>query len=100
MILTEHSYMAKAPSTAASFDGSGKVWFKILDIGPTFSNGQASWDLWRMSSFPFLFSPFDYQPSIDLPAGYPFMKIVHSERDKLIRHSHRNLHVHHPTQCP
>jgi hypothetical protein len=51
-ILTEHRYMAKAPTTAAEFDGSGKVWFKILDIGPTFTNQQASWDLWRMFSFP------------------------------------------------
>ncbi|PQE28567.1 hypothetical protein CJF32_00005646 [Rutstroemia sp. NJR-2017a WRK4] len=52
-------YMAKAPSTAAAFDGSGKVWFKILDIGPTFSGGQASWDLWRMCFFPSI----DYQLS-------------------------------------
>lgn len=38
-------YMAKAPSTADSFDGSGNVWFKIKDIGPTFNNGGATWDL-------------------------------------------------------
>jgi hypothetical protein len=38
-------YMAKAPTTAAAFDGSGQVWFKILDIGPDFSSGQAVWDL-------------------------------------------------------
>lgn len=39
-------YMAKAPTTAASFDGSGKVWFKILDIGPTFdASGTATWQL-------------------------------------------------------
>ncbi|PQE23834.1 glycoside hydrolase family 61 protein [Rutstroemia sp. NJR-2017a BBW] len=44
-------YMAKAPSTAAAFDGSGKVWFKILDIGPTFSGGQASWDLWQTYTY-------------------------------------------------
>ncbi|KAL2071448.1 hypothetical protein VTL71DRAFT_12683 [Oculimacula yallundae] len=36
-------YMAKAPTTAAAFDGSGDVWFKILDIGPTFPGG--TWDL-------------------------------------------------------
>ncbi|KAK0104133.1 hypothetical protein ONS96_005229 [Cadophora gregata f. sp. sojae] len=36
-------YMAKAPTTAAAFDGSGNVWFKILDIGPTFPGGK--WDL-------------------------------------------------------
>jgi Auxiliary Activity family 9 (formerly GH61) len=36
-------YMAKAPTTAAEFDGSGEVWFKILDIGPKFPGG--TWDL-------------------------------------------------------
>jgi len=40
-------YMAKAPTTAAAFDGSGQVWFKILDIGPTFSGGSSTWDLSR-----------------------------------------------------
>jgi hypothetical protein len=38
-------YMAKASSTANTFDGAGNVWFKIKDIGPTFSNGAATWDL-------------------------------------------------------
>lgn len=38
-------YMAKAPTTAAEFDGSGDVWFKILDIGPTFTSSGATWDL-------------------------------------------------------
>lgn len=38
-------YMAKAPTTAAQFDGSGDVWFKILDIGPTFPGG--TWNLKR-----------------------------------------------------
>ncbi|CZT12651.1 related to cellulose binding protein CEL1 [Rhynchosporium agropyri] len=39
-------YMAKAPSTAASFDGSGQVWFKIQDVGPTFGAGGAvTWPL-------------------------------------------------------
>jgi len=38
-------YMAKAPGTAAEFDGSGQVWFKIKDIGPTFTGGNAVWDL-------------------------------------------------------
>jgi hypothetical protein len=37
-------YMSKAPSTAASYDGSGS-WFKILDIGPDFSSGSAVWNL-------------------------------------------------------
>lgn len=38
--------MAKAPTTAEAFDGSGQVWFKILDIGPTFNtDGTSTWDL-------------------------------------------------------
>jgi len=37
--------MAKAPTTAAAFDGSGSVWFKILDIGPVFPGG--TWNLKR-----------------------------------------------------
>ncbi|KAI5777055.1 glycoside hydrolase family 61 protein-like protein [Geopyxis carbonaria] len=39
-------YMAKAPSTAAAYDGSGTSWFKIKDVGPTFdSSGNAAWSL-------------------------------------------------------
>lgn len=42
--------MAKAPGTADTFDGSGQVWFKILDIGPTFdASGTATWNLLRAS---------------------------------------------------
>ncbi|KAH8202998.1 hypothetical protein TruAng_002832 [Truncatella angustata] len=37
-------YLSKAPSTAATYDGSGS-WFKILDLGPTFSGGSATWNL-------------------------------------------------------
>lgn len=36
-------YMAKAPSSAATFDGRGAVWFKIMDDGPNFSGGGLSW---------------------------------------------------------
>ncbi|CZS88004.1 uncharacterized protein RCO7_00973 [Rhynchosporium graminicola] len=39
--------MAKAPTTAADFDGSGDTWFKIRDIEPTFPGGV--WDLKRNS---------------------------------------------------
>jgi hypothetical protein len=37
-------YMAKVPDgkTAATFDGSGDVWFKIYSQGATFSGGQMS----------------------------------------------------------
>ncbi|KAG4030020.1 hypothetical protein MFRU_013g00440 [Monilinia fructicola] len=44
-------YMAKAPSTAAAFDGSGQVWFKILDIGPTFTNQVATWNLYQTYTY-------------------------------------------------
>lgn len=37
-------YLSKAPGSVSSYDGSGG-WFKIKDIGPTFSGGQASWAL-------------------------------------------------------
>ncbi|KAI1406607.1 glycoside hydrolase family 61 protein [Hypoxylon fuscum] len=39
------AYMAKVPSgqTAASFDGSGKVWFKVYQDMPTTSGGQYTW---------------------------------------------------------
>jgi len=42
-------YMAKATTTAAAFDGSGDVWFKILDIGPIFPGG--TWDLKQTYTF-------------------------------------------------
>jgi len=39
-------YMAKAPAAAVDFDGSGQVWFKILDLGPTFAaDGTSTWPL-------------------------------------------------------
>jgi hypothetical protein len=47
-LLTLNRYMARAPAAAVDFDGSGEVWFKILDMGPTFSGGQATWPLYGM----------------------------------------------------
>ena len=46
-------YIAKALTTAAAFDGSGDMWFKILDIGPIFPGG--TWDLKR--KLPFILEP-------------------------------------------
>jgi hypothetical protein len=49
--------MAKAPGAAADFDGSGQVWFKIFDLGPTFdASGVATWNLYRTlpASCPFI----------------------------------------------
>lgn len=42
-------YMAKAPGAAVDFDGSGSVWFKILDIGPIFPGG--TWNLLQTYTF-------------------------------------------------
>ncbi|KUJ18154.1 glycoside hydrolase family 61 protein [Mollisia scopiformis] len=42
-------YMAKAPTTAAEFDGTGQVWFKIFDEGPKFPGG--TWDLKQTYTF-------------------------------------------------
>ncbi|KAH7097341.1 glycosyl hydrolase family 61-domain-containing protein [Auriculariales sp. MPI-PUGE-AT-0066] len=36
-------YMAKAPSTVDSWDGSGTVWFKIYEIAPSFASGAIAW---------------------------------------------------------
>ncbi|KAH8805901.1 glycosyl hydrolase family 61-domain-containing protein [Xylogone sp. PMI_703] len=45
-------YMAKAPTTADAFDGSGQVWFKILDLGPTFNaDGTSTWPLAQTYSY-------------------------------------------------
>jgi len=38
-------YMAKAPSSVSGWDGSGSVWFKIYELGPTFSGGAIKWPL-------------------------------------------------------
>jgi hypothetical protein len=56
--------MAKAPAAAVDFDGSGKVWFKILDMGPTFSSGQAP-----------LYGVFPCSPS-QYRADHPFRHLL------------------------
>ncbi|RDW82058.1 glycoside hydrolase family 61 protein [Coleophoma cylindrospora] len=71
-------YMAKAPTTASAFDGSGDVWFKILDLGPTFSGGSATWVLNQTYTFdlPTCVQDGDYllriqQLAIHNPGGTP-----------------------------
>ncbi|KAK2738081.1 fungal cellulose binding domain-containing protein [Colletotrichum kahawae] len=39
-------FLSKAPSHVQDYDGSGK-WAKFKDFGPTFSNGQATWPMYR-----------------------------------------------------
>ncbi|KAJ4002543.1 hypothetical protein NW752_012464 [Fusarium irregulare] len=43
-------YMSKAPSSAASYDGSGN-WFKIKDWGPSFSGSSSSWPMYLSYTF-------------------------------------------------
>ncbi|KAL2856537.1 glycoside hydrolase [Aspergillus pseudoustus] len=37
------AYLAKAPSSASSFDGAGEVWFKIYEDGPEISADGLTW---------------------------------------------------------
>lgn len=39
-------YMSKAPGAAADYDGSGS-WFKITDLGPTFSGSSSTWPMYQ-----------------------------------------------------
>lgn len=41
--------MAKAPSTAASFNGKGNVWFKIFNDQPRTTASEISWPNYSMS---------------------------------------------------
>jgi len=60
-------YMAKAPTTAVAFDGSGQVWFKILDIGPTFAAGGTS--TWPLAQ------TYTYYIPPNLPSGDYLLRI-------------------------
>ncbi|KAL4916746.1 glycoside hydrolase [Aspergillus aurantiobrunneus] len=68
------AYMAKAPGAAAEFDGSGDVWFKIYEDGPTVENDGLTW-------------PTDGATSVEftIPAAVP-------DGDYLIRVEHIALH--------
>jgi hypothetical protein len=43
-------YMAKAPSTAASFNGKGNVWFKIFEDKPTATSSSITWPNYNQAS--------------------------------------------------
>jgi len=70
-------YMAKVPAgkTAANFDGSGAVWFKIYEEGPVFGGQALTW-------------PTDSATSVSfkIPAATP-------SGDYLLRVEHIALHV-------
>jgi len=56
-------YMAKAPTgtSAANFDGSGQVWFKLVELGPVFnSDGSITWPLYQT---------YNYTIPPNLPSG-------------------------------
>ncbi|KAH7100698.1 glycoside hydrolase [Auriculariales sp. MPI-PUGE-AT-0066] len=46
-------YMAKAPSSATGWDGSGSVWFKIYEVPPVLTNGALVWPSQNLTSFTF-----------------------------------------------
>lgn len=71
-------YLAKAPSTAASFDGSGQVWFKFWERGPTFN--PVTW-------------PLTISHSASLPSGLP-------NGEYLLRVEQLGLHNPYPAALP
>jgi hypothetical protein len=88
--------MARAPAAAVDFDGSGEVWFKILDMGPTFSGGQATWPLYGMLITIFVNSTltintdsYSYHIPTNLPSG-----------DYLLRFEQLGIHNPYPAGTP
>ena len=45
-------YLAKAPSTAAAFNGKGNVWFKIFNDQPRTTASEISWPNYSMPFSP------------------------------------------------
>ncbi|KAK6530272.1 hypothetical protein TWF694_003634 [Orbilia ellipsospora] len=46
-------YLARAPGSVASWDGSGAVWFKISEWGPVISQGSINWPQLGASQYKF-----------------------------------------------
>lgn len=48
------AYLAKVPSgkTAANWDGSGAVWFKVYEKGPTFTSTSIDFPFYGLFPFP------------------------------------------------
>jgi hypothetical protein len=85
--------MAKAPTTAAAFDGSGQVWFKILDLGPTFAaDGTSTWPLYRTFSSHRFLRPLILFIMTNSSTNLPKMP-------QLTPHP-RDIHLHHPPRSP
>ncbi|KAF2197834.1 cellulose-growth-specific protein [Delitschia confertaspora ATCC 74209] len=62
-------YMSKAPSTASSYDGSGD-WFKLAQLGPSFSSGAINWDATQVGQYTFKL------PS-STPSGQYLLRVEH-----------------------
>ncbi|KAI5806964.1 family 61 glycoside hydrolase [Geopyxis carbonaria] len=63
-------YMAKAPSTAAAFDGSGAVWFKVWQKGPSSLTADAI-------TFDTTSQNFSFKIPAATPAGEYLVRIEH-----------------------
>ncbi|KZW04279.1 fungal cellulose binding domain-containing protein [Exidia glandulosa HHB12029] len=63
-------YMAKAPSQAAGWDGSGAVWFKIFEMPPTIS---ASGMTWPSSGL----TQINFPIPKSLPSGQYLIRVEH-----------------------
>ncbi|KAH8146235.1 uncharacterized protein LAJ45_09677 [Morchella importuna] len=63
-------YMAKAPSTAAAFDGSGSVWFRVWERGATSITSDAI-------TFDTTSSTFTFTVPKSLPNGEYLVRIEH-----------------------
>ncbi|KAJ0415058.1 glycoside hydrolase [Aspergillus carlsbadensis] len=63
-------YMAKAPGSASSFDGSGNLWFKIHEWGADFSSGSINWPQLGLLDYSFKLPP-------SLPDGEYLLRIEH-----------------------
>ncbi|KAL7269268.1 hypothetical protein RUND412_008075 [Rhizina undulata] len=63
-------YMAKAPSTAAAYDGSGTTWFRVWERGPTsITTDAVTWDTTD--------SDFTFTIPSSLPSGQYLVRIEH-----------------------
>ena len=68
-------YMTKVQDAVAA-DGSTD-WFKIKEIGPTFSNGQATWDL--SSMFDFTIIRFKLTDPVQSHTLLPYLRVLPPE---------------------
>ncbi|ORY04574.1 glycoside hydrolase [Clohesyomyces aquaticus] len=61
-------YMSKAPSAVGSYDGSGS-WFKISQLGPTFSSGAINW--------PTQVDKYSFTIPKSVPSGQYLLRVEH-----------------------